>query len=176
MVNWAENRLDWDELWMTKVIIGAARSSCRYIHTSSIIVKNKRELASGYNGAPPGFKLNCLEIGCEKKENIRGIGKCIGNHAETNALQQLGWEQKRGSSLYTLLSPCYRCAKEIAQAQLKEVIYLIPYKSLKSDEKPEDSFIYLKEAGVLVRQFKETERMKKLINIYFPGGVYSPAE
>jgi dCMP deaminase len=146
-----EERPDWDQSFMFSALWTATRASCNYIQNGALVVKDKRVLASGYNGAPPGC-ANCLEIGCRKDYhgidfNDKGKSTCRGNHAETNAMGQISREQIEGAKLYTVIFPCTSCAKEISQKELSEVVYLYEY------EEP-DSLTYelFKEKGIHIRK------------------------
>lgn len=131
-ISWKEKRLNWDEKHMLAAITIASRSSCNSLHTGAVIVKNKRILAEGYNGAPEGIE-NCLEAGCRKKKygidfESKGSGQCVALHAEVNALSEVSKERAHGASLYTVYYPCADCAKEIVNHGINEVIYLKDYK------------------------------------------------
>src|SRR3989338_3823814 len=98
-----KQRSSWNEYFMFSALSIAARSSCLYLQTGAVIVKDKRIIASGYNGAPPGIK-NCLEVGCRKKrEGINFEDKeknvCRGIHAEINAMNQIAREDLKNTSL-----------------------------------------------------------------------------
>ncbi len=134
MVNfeWKKKRLTWDEKHMLAALSAASRSSCNYLHAGAVVVKNKRIIAEGYNGAPEGIE-NCLEQGCRKDAfgvsfETKGTGTCRGNHAETNALDELSKDSARGSVLYTIYYPCSGCAKIISNKGIVEVVYLKSYK------------------------------------------------
>ena len=61
----------------------ASRSTCPRASVGAVIVKDKRILCTGYNGAPPG-ELHCTEVGC-----LMINGHCERTiHAETNAVVQ----------------------------------------------------------------------------------------
>lgn len=131
-LDWKNKRLSWDEKHMLAALSAASRSSCNYLHAGAVVVKNKRINAEGYNGAPEGVE-NCLERGCRKDKlgisfETKGTGNCRGNHAETNALDELSKETARGSILYTVYYPCSGCAKIIANKGISEVVYLKMYK------------------------------------------------
>ena len=49
-------RPDWDEFFMMHTYLAATRSSCFHLNTGATIVKDKRIIAMGYNGAPSGIK------------------------------------------------------------------------------------------------------------------------
>ena len=63
-------RLPWDEYFMKIAFLVAERSTCRRHHVGAVVVRNRRILTTGYNGAPSGVK-DCLELGCLRDE--RGI-------------------------------------------------------------------------------------------------------
>ncbi len=124
-------RPNWEEFFMGSALLAASRSSCRYLHTGAVIVKDKRILSTGYNGAPPGI-TNCLDRGCRKeREGIgfdeKGKAVCRGIHAEINALSQIARQDLKGSQMYTIYLPCSACAKAIAGSGIDEVIYLKMY-------------------------------------------------
>ncbi len=131
-MTWKEERLSWDEKNMLAAITIASRSSCRILHTGAVVVKNKRIIAEGYNGAPEGIE-NCLEAGCRKQKygvnfETKGSGQCVALHAEVNALSEVSKEKAHGSILYTVYYPCADCAKEIVNSGIEEIVYLKEYK------------------------------------------------
>lgn len=106
----------------------ATRSSCLNLQTGAVIVKDKRIIASGYNGAPPGIKSSLELNSCRKEEhgiNFEDKGKsvCRGLHAEMNAIDQIARENLNGTSIYSLYYPCSSCAKEIVGNGIIEVVY-----------------------------------------------------
>ncbi len=145
-------RPDWDEFFMFKALWAATRSSCNYLQTGAVIVKDKRIIATGYNGAPPGIE-NCLERGCRKDEqgvefNDKGKAVCRGVHAEINAMNQIARQDLIDTKIYTLYFPCSSCAKAIAGNGLKEVIYSEVYQE--PDSLTTEIFT---ESGVKLRKF-----------------------
>ena len=146
-------RPSWDESFMFAALSSAAKSSCVHIQTGAVIVKEKRAIASGYNGAPPGIE-NCLEVGCRKdrekvKFDDKGKGICRGVHAEINAINQVSRWDLKNTSLYTVYYPCSGCAKAIVGSGISEVIYSLVYKE--PDSLTKELF---KEAGVKLRKFE----------------------
>lgn len=122
---------DWHTYFMVLAKVAAWRSSCFSRQLGVVIVgingkDAKQVLATGYNGALSGQK-SCQEMGfCYYREHGLPKSSCLSNHAEANAIEMAA---KRGisvygSRIYLLLTPCYRCAKEIVTAGIKEVIYL----------------------------------------------------
>jgi len=125
-------RPSWDEFFMFNTLWTATRSSCLYLQTGAVIVKDKRIIASGYNGAPPGIE-NCLKVGCRKdREGIefddKGKNVCRGLHAEINAMNQISRQNLKGTTMYSLYYPCSSCAKAIVGNGIRELIYSKIYK------------------------------------------------
>ncbi|MBQ3943328.1 MAG: cytidine/deoxycytidylate deaminase family protein [Elusimicrobia bacterium] len=139
-------RLSWDEYFMKLAWLVAERATCVRHHVGAVIVRDKRILTTGYNGAAAGTK-DCLEMGCLRNElNIPSGTRheiCRAIHAEQNAIIQAGTHgiNISGGTLYCTHSPCILCAKMIANAKIKKVVMSIEY--------PDESFKNLfKEAGI----------------------------
>lgn len=60
-------RPDWDQYFMDIARVVARRSTCLRRNVGALIVKDRRILASGYNGAPAGLR-HCLDIGCLREQ------------------------------------------------------------------------------------------------------------
>jgi len=84
-------RLSWDEYFLKLAFLVAERSTCLRHHVGAVIVRDKRILTTGYNGAPSGVK-DCLELGCLREELGIPSGQrheiCRAVHAEQNAIIQ----------------------------------------------------------------------------------------
>ncbi len=146
-------RPNWDEYFIeiTKVI--SRRSTCLRRKVGAIIVKDKRILASGYNGAPSGLK-HCSEMGgCLREQMHVPSGErhelCRGLHAEQNAIIQAAVHgvSIKDSVLYCTTHPCIICAKMIINSGIKEIIISAAYPDKESKK-------LLKESGVKVRCVK----------------------
>ena len=102
----------------------AERSICLRASVGAVIVKDKRILRTGYNGAPTGL-AHCQQIGCVTEDDhcIRSL------HAEQNAIIQaaLHGVSIAGGTIYITHQPCNTCAKMIINAGLKRVIYAGEY-------------------------------------------------
>ncbi|MCU0642120.1 MAG: deaminase [archaeon] len=155
-------RPSWDESFMLAAALAASRSSCLHIKAGAGIVKDKRLIASGYNGAPQNIE-NCLERGCRKEEyripfETKGTGTCRGAHAEKNAMDQIAREDLKGTTIYTIRYPCSACAKEIVGNGIVEVVYARGY-----DEPDSLTDELFKEARVKLRHLRISEiRLKEL--------------
>lgn len=96
------------------------------------MVKNKRILATGYNGAPSGVP-HCLDVGCLREEMGIPSGErhelCRGLHAEQNAILQAAHHgvSIEGADLYCTNLPCIICTKMIINAGIRRVYYVDGY-------------------------------------------------
>ena len=144
----------WDKRFASLAFTIATWSSCfkddRQI--GAVIVKNKRILTTGYNGAPAGIK-SCTEKGecMRRKLNIPSGTRhelCYAIHAEQNAIIQaakLGISID-GATLYCTHQPCSVCARIIINAGIRRVVYQEGYPDAFTME-------LFGEAGVQVERF-----------------------
>ncbi|MCS7259148.1 MAG: cytidine/deoxycytidylate deaminase family protein [candidate division WOR-3 bacterium] len=122
-----KTRLNWDEYFLKIAGVVAERSTCMRRKVGAVLVRDKRILATGYNGAPRGL-LHCAQVGClRKKLKIKPgerIEICRGIHAEQNVLVQAAFFgiPVEGATLYTTHSPCVSCAKLLINAGVKEIV------------------------------------------------------
>ncbi len=148
----------WDHRFMEMAQLVSTWASCYQEErkVGAVIVKDKRVMTTGYNGAPAGVRT-CVERGeCLRKKLGIPSGTrhemCYAVHAEQNAIIQaakLGVNID-GSTLYCTHQPCILCAKMIVNAGIVRVVYHSGY----PDEFALDIF---KEAGVLVERYSESE-------------------
>ncbi|MDE7454270.1 MAG: dCMP deaminase family protein [Clostridia bacterium] len=121
----------WDKRFMELTEQVATWSSCykQNRQVGAVIVKNKRILTTGYNGAPQGV-TSCKERGECLREKL-GIESgtrhelCYAVHAEQNAIIQaarLGIVLD-GATLYCTHQPCVICAKMIINAGITRIVY-----------------------------------------------------
>ncbi|BAF61004.1 MAG: cytidine deaminase [Pelotomaculum sp.] len=124
----AGRRPGWDEYFMDIAEVVARRSTCLRRQVGAVIVKERRILASGYNGAPAGLK-HCLETGCLREQKKVPPGErhelCRGLHAEQNALIQAAvyGTAIQGAVCYVTHQPCVLCAKILINAGIKKVVF-----------------------------------------------------
>jgi len=135
-----------DEYFLKVAAVVAERSTCLRHHVGAVAVRDKHILATGYNGAPAGFK-DCLELGCLRNEMEIPSGErheiCRAIHAEQNVVIQaaLHGVSLEGSTIYATHTPCVLCAKILTNARIKCYISFGKYN--------DDAFIQLfKEAGI----------------------------
>lgn len=148
----------WDKRFMEMTEQIGTWSSCYQTnrHVGAIIVKNKRIIATGYNGAPQGIQ-SCVDKGecLRKKLNIASGTMhevCYAVHAEQNAIIQAArvGSSVEGCTLYCTHQPCVICAKIIINSGISRVVY--------KDGYPDDFSMQLfKEAGVQVDKYQDLE-------------------
>ncbi len=122
-----DQRPSWNNYFMNVAKLVATRSTCLSRHVGAVIVKDKRIIATGYNGAPTGLK-HCGEIeGCIRKNMNIPSGQrheiCRAIHAEQNAIIQAARYgiDIDGAEIYCTVQPCAICAKMIINAGIKTV-------------------------------------------------------
>jgi dCMP deaminase len=129
------------------------RSTCLRRNVGAVIVKDKRMLATGYNGSPRGL-AHCLETGCMRDRLKIPSGQrhelCRGLHAEQNAIIQasLYGISVKDSSIYVTNQPCIICAKMLINAGINEIVICEGYPDQMSAQ-------MLKEAKIRVRKIKK---------------------
>ena len=142
-------RPTWDEYFLSIADLVSKRSTCLRRSVGAVLVKDKRILATGYNGAPRNIK-HCDEVGCIREKLKIPSGErhelCRGLHGEQNAFLQaaLHGTSLKGASLYSTTQPCIICAKMVINAGIKEII-------IKGDYPDKMSKELLREAKVKVR-------------------------
>jgi len=148
-------RPGWDEYFLSIAKLVSTRSTCLRRQVGAVVVKEKRVLATGYNGAPAGIE-HCEVTGCLREKLKIPSGErheiCRGLHAEQNVLLQAALHGicLKESVLYCTNQPCAICAKMLINAGIKEIII--------SDAYP-DKFAmeFLGEAGIPVRTCKNND-------------------
>lgn len=137
-------RMPWDEYFMQIATLVAERSTCLRRKVGAVAVKDKRILATGYNGAPAKV-AHCLDIGCRRdQENIPSGQRhelCRGLHAEQNVIIQAAVHgiPLAGSIIYCTHSPCNICAKMLINCGITKVCSLTRYPDPLSEEMMRES-------------------------------------
>ncbi len=126
-------RPTWQEYFFNIMAVIATRSSCMRRQIAAIAVKDKRILATGYNGAPTGIK-HCVDRGgCMREQLNIPSGekqeKCLAVHAEENLIVQAAIHgiSLRGCDIYCTHQPCIMCARKIISIQPKNLFYTNHY-------------------------------------------------
>lgn len=147
-----DQRPSWDEYFLSIANLVSKRSTCLRRSVGAVLVKDRRILATGYNGAPSKI-THCSVTGCLREKLKIPSGErhelCRGLHAEQNAFLQaaLYGTSLKDSILYSTIQPCIICAKMIINAGIKEVV-------IKGDYPDKMAKDFLREAKVRVRVVK----------------------
>lgn len=106
-------RLSWHDYFINIAKVTSERATCNRRKVGAVLVKDRRILATGYNGSPPG-EPHCNDVGCQMEN-----GHCARTiHAEANAVAQAArfGISIEGARLYCTLEPCPTCAKLLQSA------------------------------------------------------------
>lgn len=113
-------RPSWDEYFLQIAFTVAQRSTCDRARVGCVLVRDRRILTTGYNGAPAGLP-HCDDVG-----HLMVDGHCVRTlHAEQNALIQaaLHGVGTEGATAYVTHQPCLTCAKMLINAGVRRVVY-----------------------------------------------------
>lgn len=142
-------RPGWDEYFLEVASLVAKRATCLRRRVGAVLVKDKKILATGYNGAPSGL-AHCLDIGCLREKLKIPSGErhelCRGLHSEHNVLLQAALHgiSTKDSVLYVTNQPCIICAKMLINAGIKEIVIADGYPDKMARE-------FLQEAKIKIR-------------------------
>ena len=127
-------------------VLVATRSTCIRRQIGAVLVRKKRVLATGYNGAARNLP-HCLDIGCLRDELEIPSGTrhevCRAVHAEANVIIQCAIYgiSSENSTIYVTVWPCRMCARLIINAGIQRVVVIGKY----SDE---EGLQILRKAGI----------------------------
>lgn len=148
----AQCRPDWDDYFMQITRVVASRATCLRRAVGAILVKDRRILASGYNGPPSGL-AHCEEVGCYRMQHNIPAGQrvelCRGLHAEQNSIIQAaihGVKLEPPLTCYSTTQPCVTCAKMLINAGVTRIVFEGTYPD-------ELALAMLREAGVDLIQY-----------------------
>lgn len=128
-------RPDWHQYFMIKAKISSIRSTCNSRPAGCVIVRDKQILSTGFNGAMSGDAhctdqedINGEPFCFHRSLNLKGDGKydfCKSVHAEANAVAMAARAgiSLKGATIYTTLSPCYTCFKQLVGAGVERIFY-----------------------------------------------------
>jgi len=146
----------WDKRFVQLANLVAGWSSCfqENRQVGAVIVKNKRIITTGYNGASSGIESCKDKAACLRRDLKIESGTrhevCYAIHAEQNAIIQaarLGISIE-GATLYCTHQPCAICAKMIINAGIARIVFSKAY--------PDDFSMQLfKDAGIQIVHYEE---------------------
>ena len=136
----------------------AARGTCDRLYAGSVLVKDNRIIATGYNGSPAGLE-HCNDVG-----HLLEDGHCVRTiHGEHNSLLQAarqGGTSTAGATMYTKYSPCIHCSKYVIACGIKRVVVGKIYRNPQAVD-------MLKQAGVSVEVYKENPQWREELTQIF---------
>jgi dCMP deaminase len=144
-------RPSWDDYFMQITFQVARRSTCPRAAVGAVIVRDKRILTTGYNGAPSGLP-HCTEVGC-----LMVNGHCVRSlHAEQNAIIQAAIHgvKLENVTAYCTVQPCVTCAKMLINADVRRIV-------CEGDYPDELALEMLREAEVELVRWSEADEGKR---------------
>lgn len=142
----------WEVYFLKMAQLASTRSTCIRRRVGAVLVKEKKILATGYNGVPSGIS-HCADVGCLRDEEGVPSGQrhelCRGLHAEQNAILQAAYHgvSIQGSVLFCTNFPCVICSKMLINAGIRQIFYLEGYPDPLSEK-------MLGEAGMELHQIE----------------------
>ena len=126
------SRVAWPDYFMNIAHLVAERSTCLRRRVGAVAVKDKRILATGYNGAPSKV-APCLDFGCLREQHGVPSGQrhgiCRGLHAEQNVIIQAAVHgiSLAGAEVYCTHQPCLICSKMLINCGITKIWYASGY-------------------------------------------------
>jgi len=119
--NW-NDRLSWDDFFMSHALLSSSRSSCHRLHVGCVLVKDKHIIATGYNGFLSGAPHNSIVVNNHEQATV---------HAEQNAISDCAKRgvSCNGSDAYITHFPCINCTKILIASGIKNIYYNMDYKN-----------------------------------------------
>ena len=115
------------KVFMKIAIDVSVLNTCLKNGVGAVLVKDKRIIATGYNGAPAGVS-HCTHCLRQEGKMTRGMGSdlCRANHSELNAILNAAKFGVRtdGADLYVTIFPCTACAKALKNAGIKKIYFM----------------------------------------------------
>lgn len=143
-INSVKNRPSWEQYFVMMACVVATRSTSQRLHVGCVITKNKRILATGYNGMLPGVTHDVISDPVTGRD-LNTI------HAEVNAVAhsaKFGIELSNSTCFVTHF-PCLNCTKTLISSGISEIIYVNDYHN--------DPVAYklLEQAGIVINKFSD---------------------
>lgn len=118
---------------MRIVGVVGARSTCTRRSVGAVAVRDKRILATGYNGAVKGLDHCTNSRGCLREQLGVPSGErhelCRGVHAEQNLVIQCAIHgvSMHGSTVYASCTPCVICTKLLLNVGVRRIVTSASY-------------------------------------------------
>lgn len=143
----------WDNYFMEVAKDTAALSKDPRTKVGAVLVKDRKILSVGFNGAPRNFPDELIPEGEGKKLiDQKNTFMC---HAELNSILNYGGHMRdlKNSTIYVTISPCSKCALALAQINVKNVVYLEEYHRT---EETEASKFIMDNCGIKYKKFGDS--------------------
>jgi len=128
---------------MKVALAWAEQGTCSRMQVGCVVALDGRTLSSGFNGAPRGMPHCNHDCDCEglaypdghvdhHEECQSGPWGCVAVHAEANAIAFAARNgiALLGSTLYTTMTPCVKCAELIVNAGVARVVWRTIYRDV----------------------------------------------
>ncbi len=121
-------RLEWNEFFWLEALFYSVMGTCDRLRIATLIVKDKRITAAGFNGSLPG-RPHCDDVGhhmvnghCERTR-----------HSEKNSLTNaVDKDSLKDAEAYILGIPCLDCIKDLVGNGVKNINFLVGTKKTDS--------------------------------------------
>lgn len=160
----ADHNLNWDEYFMLQAMLASFKSKDPNTKVGCVFVDYKNhQITMGYNGHVAGLDETKIPWGNNIQVPLEHQKYGYVVHSEANAILHSP-RSLDGSRLYVTLFPCHECAKLVATAGCKEIIYLQDkYEGTQSNKISKKIF---EMAGIAYRQLKITPELKAKVSEY----------
>ena len=119
-------RASWDAYFLGLAGHVAERSTCLRRQVGCLMVRDRRILATGYNGSPSKAP-HCIDVGCARSGVPSGerLYLCRAVHAEVNAVAMAAkvGVPLDGATAYVTVRPCAGCMRLLIQAGVERVVW-----------------------------------------------------
>jgi dCMP deaminase len=125
------------DYYMSMAELTSKLSYAKRLQVGSVIVRDHKILATGYNGMPTGWDNTCeyteSYTNMQGIESIRLVTKPEVLHAESNAISKVArsTESSEGATMFCTHAPCMECAKLIYQSGISTVWFKEYYRDEK---------------------------------------------
>lgn len=122
LVTTLEEPIDWNSYFSCLALLVSSRSPCHRLHVGCVLVRDRRVLATGYNGFLPNLP---------HKSVIRDDHEQATVHAEQNAVSFAARNgvPLEGATAYITHYPCLHCCKILLSSGIQNIRYLHDYRN-----------------------------------------------
>lgn len=146
-----------DDMYLDMLPGMSRRATCARRAVAAVVTSiSGRIIGVGFNGVPRGFE-HCTDIPCPGAKDITGDNRnCLAVHAEQNAILN-GWRIEHAHSIYVSVTPCFSCAKMIANTNICRVLSIDYYADVQGLDILSKAGIYVYARNTGLRTILEDE-------------------